>query len=140
MPLALLLASARRHNDNQWASIAHNATRRFSALGIVSVATLIATGIINAWILVGSFRALFGTDYGQLLLVKLGLFGVMLCLAAVNRLHWTPRLTQAPGPAQSEAARQLTRNSTIEVGLGLVIFVIVGALGTIHPAIHLMPP
>jgi putative copper resistance protein D len=34
----------------------------------------------------------------------------------------------------------LTRNSTIEVGLGLVIFVIVGALGTIHPAIHLVPP
>jgi putative copper resistance protein D len=28
------------------------------------------------------------------------------------------------------------RNSTIEIALGLAIFAIVGALGTMHPAIH----
>jgi copper resistance protein D len=140
VPLAVLLAAAHRHSNGQWTLIAHKATRRFSVLGIVSVGTLTMTGILNAWILVGSFPALIGTEYGRLLLVKLGLFGMMLCLAAVNRLHLTPRLAlQFPGPVQLKALRQLTRTSTLEIGLGLGIFVIVGVLGTLHPAIHLMP-
>jgi putative copper resistance protein D len=32
----------------------------------------------------------------------------------------------------------LTRNSVVEIGLGLIIFAMVGMLGTLHPAIHLM--
>jgi putative copper resistance protein D len=140
IPFALLLASARRHDDPQWAKIAYGAARRFSALGMVSVATLIVTGLLNAWILVGSLVALVVTEYGRLLQVKLGLFALMLGLAAVNRLHWTPRLVEAPGASRDQALRQLTQNSAVEVGLGLAVFVIVGVLGTIHPAIHLVPP
>jgi putative copper resistance protein D len=68
---------------------------------------------------------------------KLALFAIMLALAAANRLYLTPRL--ATGPARGEALRALRRNSGIEAGLGLVIFIIVGALGTLHPAIHLVP-
>jgi len=30
----------------------------------------------------------------------------------------------------------LTRNSMIEIALALLIFAIVGVLGTLHPAIH----
>jgi copper resistance protein D len=141
VPLALLLAMAHRRNDGQWTLIAHKTTRRFSVLGIVSVGTLTMTGMLNAWVLVGSFPALIGTEYGRLLLVKLALFGMMLCLATVNRWHLTPRLAlPAPSPVQAAALRQLTRTSTLEIGLGLGIFVIVGVLGTLHPAIHLVPP
>ena len=122
-----------------WASLARDATRRFSTLGIVSVATLLATGIVNAWILVGSFHALLVTEYGQLLMLKLGVFAVMLVFAAVNRFWLTPRLAVAAGEGpQLDALRQLTRNSTIEIALGLAIFAIVGMLGTLHPAIHLL--
>jgi len=39
---------------------------------------LILSGIVNAWILVGSFRASLVTDYGQLLLLKIVAFVVML--------------------------------------------------------------
>src|SRR6202166_4492793 len=62
MPFALLLAGVRRHGG---ASLARDATQRFSTLGIVSVATLAVTGLVNSWILVGSFRALPVTEYGQ---------------------------------------------------------------------------
>jgi copper resistance protein D len=140
LPFALLLAAARRYDDPHWAKIAYGAARRFSAVGMVSVATLIVTGLLNAWILVGSLVALVVTEYGRLLQVKLALFALMLGFAAVNRLHWTPRLALAHGSSQDQALRQLTQNSAIEVGLGLAVFVIVGALGTIHPAIHLVPP
>lgn len=139
VPLALLLAAASRQQEVAWASLAWDAARRFSTLGIVSVATLTATGTLNAWILVGSFHALVVTDYGRLLVLKIAVFAVMLVFAAVNRFWLTPQLAFAPGcAAQLKALGQLSRNSTIEIVLGFIIFAIVGLLGTLHPAIHLM--
>jgi putative copper resistance protein D len=137
--LALLLAAARRNQGFAWTSLAGNLAQRFSTLGIVSVGTLLVTGIVHAWILVGSIHALIVTGYGQLLLLKLVAFAIMLVFAAINRLWLTPQLASSPeNQPQLEALRQLARNSIIEIALGLTIFAIVGALGTLHPAIHLM--
>jgi putative copper resistance protein D len=139
VPLVLLLALARHHPSLGSASVARDSAQRFSTLGIVSVATLLATGIVNAWILVGSFTALLATQYGQLLMLKIMVFALMLGFAAVNRLALTPRLAGSPeSSARIEALRRLTRNSVVEIGLGFLIFAMVGMLGTLHPAIHLM--
>src|SRR5262249_32074839 len=48
----------------------------------------------------------------------------------------TPQLSAGTA---APAVRPLQRNASIEAGLGLVIIVIVGALGTIPPALHLEP-
>ena len=139
VPLVILLAAARRHQAVASASLAGDVTMRFSTLGIVSVATLLATGVVNAWILVGSFHALVITEYGQLLTLKIVVFTLMLVFAAVNRFSLSPRLALSSGDEpRLEALRQLTRNSAIEIALGLAIFAIVGLLGTLHPAIHFM--
>jgi putative copper resistance protein D len=70
-------------------------------------------------------------------MLKIVLFATMLAFAAVNRFRLTPRLALPSGSAaQLEALRQLTRNSLIEIALALMIFAIVGMLGTLHPAIH----
>ena len=61
---------------------------------------------------------------------------LMLVLAAVNRFSLTPQLA-VPSGNEGEALRKLTRNSVVEIALGLAIFAIVGVLGTLHPAIHL---
>jgi putative copper resistance protein D len=132
VPFALLLAAVRRHDG---ASLARDAAQSFSTLGIVSVATLAMTGLVNSWILVGSFRGLLVTEYGQVLMLKLVVFAAMLVFAAVNRFALTPRLIVSSGNDR-EAVRRLMRNSTVEIGLGLAIFAIVGVLGTLHPAIH----
>ena len=108
--------------------------RRFSGLGIGCVAVLIASGIVNTLFLVGSFAALFGTAYGQLLDVKLVLFALMLALAATNRSRLTPRLVDA-----DPARRALARNATLEIVLGVAIVAIVGALGTMVPGAHQSP-
>ncbi|HEX5231614.1 MAG TPA: copper homeostasis membrane protein CopD [Bradyrhizobium sp.] len=139
VPLVLLLAAVRRHPTVAWTSQARDVTRRFSTLGTVSVATLMASGIVNAWILVGSVHGLLVTEYGRLLMLKLGVFAIMLVFAAMNRFWLTPRLAlSAASGAQLDALRQLTRNSTIEIGLGVIIFAIVGMLGTLHPATHFL--
>lgn len=137
--LVLLLSAARRDQNAAGVSFARDATERFSAMGIAVVGVVLATGIVNAWILVGSLHALIVTGYGQLLMLKMALFATMLLIAAANRLWLTPRLSLRWGrEPQLDALRRLTRNSVIEIGLALTIFAIVGMLGTLHPAIHAM--
>jgi putative copper resistance protein D len=137
VPLTLLLSQALGNEADPWASVASQASRRFSMLGIVSVGTITATGIVNGWILVGSFKALVVTEYGRLLMLKISLFAIMLVFAAINRFWLTPDLAlPSDNEARLKATRRLTRNSGIEIALGLIIFVIVGVLGTLHPAAH----
>jgi putative copper resistance protein D len=136
VPLALLLGMARRHKG--WATLELDAIRRFSMLGIVSVATLILSGAVNSWILVGSFRGLVETGYGQLLMLKLAAFAAMLAFAAVNRFALTPQLALLSDDARQDALRTLSRNTWVEIALGLSIFAMVGVLGTLHPAAHLV--
>ena len=102
------------------------------------MAILATTGIVNAWILVGSFHALVTTGYGRLLMLKLVVFATMLVFACVNRFWLTPRLAVSSGELRPETLRQLTRNSSIEIALALAIFAIVGVLGTLHPAVHVL--
>ena len=75
-------------------------------------------------------RDLIATDYGRLILLKIGLFAAMVGIAAVNRFHLTPQL------AVPTAMRALQRNSLAEIGLGLCVFLFVGALGTMAPPLH----
>jgi copper resistance protein D len=134
LPLAMLLGTA-KGRDAPAVAIARAATLRFSTLGIVSVATVLATGIVNSWERVGDVAALVGTDYGRLLMLKIALFLVMLAVAAVNRFQLTPRLVQEPdAAAQQDALRQLRRNALAEAGLGAIVLIIVAVLGTLPPA------
>ncbi len=135
VPLALLLGLAA--NDATALATARAATLRFSTLGIISVGTLLCTGLVNTWYLVGSPAALTGTDYGHLLLVKIALFLIMVTIASVNRLELTDRLVEAPSPAAvNDARRKLRRNATVEASIGAAIIAIVALLGTLPPASH----
>ena len=60
------------------------AVTRFSALGVASVGTLLVTGTVMAGFYVGSFRGLFGTGYGSLVVAKVLLLGVALGFAFLN--------------------------------------------------------
>ncbi len=137
VPLALLFAAARRTTDPAVASFERETTSRFSTLGVIAVCTVLATGLLNACVLVGSFPALATTEYGRLLMAKIGLFAAMVGIAAFNRLRLTPRLASLR--TRADAQRLLQRNSLIEAAMALLILVIVGALGTLPPAVHSAP-
>jgi putative copper resistance protein D len=120
-------------------SLAVSATQRFSASGTISVSALVMTRLINAWYLVGSVPALWGTEYGRLLLWKLLIFATMLVLAAINRLRLTPRLPTATTivtPSRNALAR-LRRNTWLELAGGVAVVGIVAALGLAMPAMHM---
>ncbi len=124
--LVLFLGSA------QPLEVAVRVTRRFSTLAVGSVAVLVASGLVSAWYLVGDFPALFGTDYGQLLLFKLALFAAMATVAMVNRWYLIPRLVDS----DRGALRSLRRNAIVETALGIGVVTVVGALGITVPARH----
>jgi putative copper resistance protein D len=107
---------------------------RFSSMGYVAVATLIASGLINSWLLVGSVSNLLTTLYGQILLVKLGLFGAMLALAAANRFWLVPRMIETRAGASVWLGR-LRYHVLGEQFLGLMVLLAVSVLGTMRPAV-----
>ncbi len=76
------------------------------------------------------------TPYGQLLLIKLILFGVMLGLAALNRFQLTPALaSDAHTGSPSKAIRALRLSVGLEFGLITAILALVGWFGTLEPTI-----
>ncbi|MDX2601697.1 copper resistance protein CopC [Streptomyces caniscabiei] len=87
------------------AQIETAAVRRFSRLAFGSVLVLTATGIYQSWRQVGSWSALTGTSYGQLLLLKIGLVAVLVGIAWISR-RWTSQLAEAPAAAETAAVEQ----------------------------------
>src|ERR1035437_9183087 len=61
LPLTAILMIPGRRGDVRSIAVAAEATRRFSILGVVSVLTLLVTGMINTYVLAGSVPALVGT-------------------------------------------------------------------------------
>ncbi|MFJ9636845.1 copper resistance CopC/CopD family protein [Streptomyces sp. NPDC101178] len=107
--LASLLVALYRTPD-----IDSGAVRRFSRVAFGSVLVLAATGIYQSWRQVGSWSALTGTRYGQLLIIKVALIAVLLAVAWFSR-RWTGRLTDAaPGGAAEEAPGPVTASDGVD--------------------------
>ena len=98
--LAALLVALHRTPD-----ITSGAVRRFSRVAFASVLVLAATGLYQSWRQVGSWSALTGTRYGQLLLVKVALVALLVGVAYLSR-RWTGRLTERTGPASADDTAQ----------------------------------
>ncbi|MFF8946316.1 copper resistance CopC/CopD family protein [Streptomyces sp. NPDC014864] len=86
--VALLVALYRAPTDTP---LPASAVRRFSRVAFASVLALIATGTYQSWRQVGSWPALTGTRYGQLLIAKICLVVLLVGIAWTSR-RWTARL------------------------------------------------
>ncbi|MFF3316935.1 copper resistance CopC/CopD family protein [Streptomyces sp. NPDC003035] len=101
--LTALLVALYRAPDIERAAV-----ERFSKVAFGSVVVLAATGLYQSWRQVGSWPALTGTAYGQLLLVKVGLVAVLVGIAWISR-RWTQRLG---APAETESAESAEDTET----------------------------
>lgn len=138
----LLLRPRRGDIPPEQAALVTRSLDRFARTGTICVLVLTATGLINAQLIFGianAGRSLM-SPYGQLLLVKLLLFGAMLLLAAANRWRLTPALAASLDGGDSRAAIGAMRRSlVIEVLAGVVILALVAWFGTLEPALGLEP-
>jgi putative copper resistance protein D len=110
----------------------------FATAGSVIVAVIAVTGVANYLFIVGpNVAGLLDSTYGQLLVLKLGLFLGMLGFAALNRFHLGPLLEQARQTGEHDVAVEaLRRSMLLELGVAVIILGLVAWLGTLSPGME----
>jgi copper transport protein len=105
------------------------AVQRFARLAPPALLVLVAAGAVIAVLQVRTWDGLTDTVYGQVLLLKSGLVGALLLLAAVNRWRLTPLLLAG----EANAPRALRRSVAAELQLGVAIFATTAVLAQTPP-------
>ncbi|MCL6645899.1 MAG: copper resistance protein CopC/CopD [Dehalococcoidia bacterium] len=125
--------------------LAAEAFRRFSILATVSVALLLASGVLSAFIQVEALGDLWSTNWGRALSAKMGLAALLLVAGAYNAYVLGPqvvhvavrfdspgRVTRTPGIGASDALRSLHRRLAttvrVEAALGVAVLAAVAVL------------
>jgi len=105
---------------------------RFACVGTILVVLLVVTGLANLQFVAPSAQwfALAARPYGRLLAIKLGLFGAMLVLAAINRFVLVPRLAGRTGKG---AWSSLMLTVFAELGCAIAVLFSVAYLGHLDP-------
>ncbi len=81
----------------------------------------------------GGLPGLFGTAYGHVALVKLGLFVLLSPLAAINRRVFTERMAQ--GGSRSHMRVSIAG----EMALGALVVIVAAFLSSLTPGTHEEP-
>ena len=138
VPLIILLIHLPRGNVPGDAMALIPIVDRFSAMSLSTVALIGISGVVNSWPLIGKWSNLTSTPYGQTLMVKVGLFLVMIGIGALNLLKIRPNLARAiDAGVEPEARRSLAWlrvNVGIEIVLCVGVFLAAGLLGVLPPA------
>jgi copper transport protein len=122
--LAVVLRPGVRVTDGLAAALG-----RWSRLAAAAVAVLVVTGTIQAYRQVREPAAAMGTDYGRLVLGKVGLLVVLLALA------WTARLLVARRLSRDDTAVGGLRTRVVaELALGTVAVLVTSVLVNTVPA------
>jgi len=128
--LVHLIASAIRGGDRPWP---REALRRFSALALGAVATLLGAGMALSLYYVDGVRALVGTAYGVMVLTKGVLFAGLLVLGGMNFMA-VRRLSREPQPAPP----RLRGFVEVEVGVGITVLFAAASLTSLPPAVDVV--
>lgn len=134
--LGLLVARPATRIGAAHLTLTHRALQGFGAVGTIVVGTIVITGLVNAWLLVGlaNLPRLGATLYGQLLTAKLVLFAVMLGLASLNRFRLTPTFKRSIACGDHRGALSTLRWSlAFETTCVVSIMSLVAWLGTLAP-------
>jgi copper transport protein len=114
---------------------------RFSALALVTVALIIATGLIQAYVYVRHLGDLLSTGYGRAVLAKFLLLLAVIAIAAYNRRAVIPRLRRVAelGGSPGLPGVLLRRALRGEVALLAVVIGVTAALASYAPPVSAQP-
>jgi putative copper export protein/methionine-rich copper-binding protein CopC len=91
-----------------------------AALGFAAGATV--TGVVSAWLHLGSLPPLWQTSYGRVLLLKLGVLSVVVGTGAHNWLRVKPSLGSLAGAAR------IRRSGTVELVATVLVLLVTAVL------------
>ena len=115
--IGILTPLRRLASSGQTYAAAATVGHRFGVLASVTVPGLIVAGVYMSYQLVGSFAALRETDYGQALIVKTLLIGLLLGLAAANKLRFVPALRLGDGTGARHLAKSIDAEWVIIIAI-----------------------
>jgi putative copper resistance protein D len=129
--MPFLLIALRRTQDHD---LSRHIGRRFSAMAIAGVASLLLAGAGLSWFYAGSWQGFYGTSYGILLSSKIVLTALILTLGAAN--FFTLRQTRRdPAPLLF----RLRRFGETEIGLGFTVILAAASLTAQSPSVDESP-
>lgn len=102
---------------------ARAALRRFSFAGHFAVALVIATGVLNAMLILPPGSIDLGSTYRVLLAAKICLVAAMSCSALINRYVLVPRMRAAP----KRTIFQIQIGTVAELAIGFSVLTLVAA-------------
>jgi copper transport protein len=129
--LAFLFAGLILAKSDRW-SLASKAVPRFSNLAVLAVGLLLLGGVINGYLEVRTWPALWETDYGLLLSAKVLLVLPLLGLGAFNNRYAVPKLKN--GTASSGERRRFLRAIGAELSIMVLIVGVTAVLVNASPA------
>ena len=129
--LAFVVAGLVMAGVERW-PLAAVAVPRFSTTALVAVTILLVAGAINGYLQVRAWRGLWETEYGVLLLVKIGLVLPLLALGAYNNRFAVPRLRQQIASVMER--RRFIRVAAAELVIMLAVVGVTAGLVNAPPA------
>jgi copper transport protein len=110
------------------------AVGRFARVALVSIAIVAATGTLNSFAHLRSWRDLADSGYGRTLIVKLGIFLVVLMLGTVNHWYIARRLERARAVSEpSNLPKLFRRTIAAELVAAVAIMAVTGVLVGLAP-------
>lgn len=109
-------------------------TERYSTLALFAFIGVAASGVVSAWLRVGDLDALFGTGYGQLVMLKTAALVVLGIFGAVQRTRLIPRISDSVKGGRVFAWFVVAELAVMGVASGIA-----GALGRTATPVALEP-
>jgi putative copper export protein/methionine-rich copper-binding protein CopC len=99
----------------------------FHPLALCCVPLVLLSGLVSAWLRLGSLGALTSSRYGAYLVIKVLIFA---CVALTGAYNWRRVLPTLGGEA---GARRVRRSASLELALGAVVLAVTAALVVTAP-------
>jgi copper transport protein len=110
---------------------------RFSRVALVSVMVLLGTGTWATVLKMPVLAALWQTNYGKVILIKVGLLLVAMALAAVNLLRTKPQLVAGAGDSAARLLRRMVGGESVVVAGAVFAAALLSSLPPPPPAFAL---
>ncbi len=118
---------AMRSAEGERGPIVARLVNAFSPTALMFAGFVAMTGAFAAWLHIGFSSALWQSDYGKLLLLKLGILSIVAGTGAYNWKRVKPTLGDERG------AQRIRRSATVEVAVGALVLIVTAILVATPP-------
>ena len=116
------ITSANRLSPERRGPAVADMVNAFSATALIFAALAASTGVFAAWLHLQRLNALWSSDYGRTLLIKLAALSVVAMTGAYNWLRVRPSLGGELG------VRRIRRSASVEIAVAVIVLAITAVL------------